>query len=154
GVTPFMALLAGFTVLLSRYSRQEDIVVGIPIASRHQIEVEELIGLFINTLVLRVDLSGNPSFRGLLAQVREVTLGAYAHQDLPFEQLVEALQPERDQSRSPLFNVLFTLRQGNMSSGQLSSDITLSFCPVENGTAKFDLTFQIVEMDRGMMTVV
>src|SRR2546421_5332266 len=105
-----MTLLAGFRVLLARYSGQEDIAVGTPIATRTRAEVEGLIGLFINTLVLRTDLSGNPSFQEVLGRVREVALGAYAHQDMPFEQVVEVLQPERDLSRSPLFQVLFGLQ--------------------------------------------
>src|SRR4029079_7760678 len=99
GATLFMTLLAAFQALLARYSGQEDIVVGTPIAGRTRVEVEGLIGLFVNTLVLRTDLSGQPSFGELVRRVRAVTLGAYAHQDLPFELLVEALHPERDLCR-------------------------------------------------------
>ncbi len=113
GVTPFMTLLAAFHALLSRYSGQTDLVVGSPIAGRNRREVEGLIGFFANTLALRVDASGEVSFRELLGRVREVCLGAYAHQDLPFEQLVDALQPVRDLSRSPLFQVMFVLQDSS-----------------------------------------
>src|SRR6185436_14143861 len=110
GTTLFMTLLAVFAGLLSRYSRQTDIVVGSPIANRTRAELEGLIGFFVNTLVLRVDLDGQPSFRQLLRRVKEVTLGGYAHQDLPFEKLVEALHPDRNLSHNPLFQVMFVLQ--------------------------------------------
>src|SRR5205823_13072884 len=103
GCTPYMALLAAFETLLHRYSGQEDFCVGTPVAGRTRPELEGLIGFFVNTLVLRADLTGDPSFRELLGRVRETALGAYAHQALPFEALVEALQPRRDLSRTPLF---------------------------------------------------
>src|ERR1019366_9840470 len=109
-VTLFMTLLASFQVLLMRYSGQDDISVGSPIANRQQAETENVIGFFVNTLVLRSDLAGNPRFVDLLHHVREVCLGAYAHQDIPFEKIVEELAPERDLSRSPLFQVLFILQ--------------------------------------------
>ena len=105
-----MTLLAAFKALLLRYTGQDDLVVGSPVAGRNRPETEELIGFFINTLVLRTDLAGDPTFRELLARVREVTLGAYAHQDVPFEQLVEELQPGRHPRRTPLFQVLFNLQ--------------------------------------------
>src|SRR5207248_1593971 len=98
-VTPFMALLTAFQVLLQRYTGQDDIAVGCPVANRNRPELEKLIGFFVNTLVMRTDLSGNPTFRDVLERVREVALSAYAHQDLPFERLVEELQPKRDPSR-------------------------------------------------------
>src|SRR5262249_50824061 len=106
-VTLFMTLLAAFKALLYRYSRQEDIWVGTPIANRNRAEIEDLIGLFVNTVVLRANLSGDPSYSVLLEKIREVTLSAYGRQDLPFEKLVDELQPERDFSRTPLFQVMF-----------------------------------------------
>jgi len=108
GATMFMALLAGFLVLLGRYAGLDDVVAGTPVANRNRAETEGLIGFFVNTLVMRADLSGDPGFAELLGRVRAVALGAYAHQDLPFELLVEALAPERDRSRTPLFQVFFS----------------------------------------------
>ncbi|MGA1622030.1 MAG: condensation domain-containing protein, partial [Synechocystis sp.] len=108
--TLFMVVLAAFQLLLSRYTGEQDIVVGTPIANRRYLETEKLIGCFANTLVLRSDLSGNPTFRELLARIRTTTQAAYAHQDLPFEKLVEALHPDRDMSRMPLFQVMFAFQ--------------------------------------------
>src|SRR6185369_5953299 len=110
GVTPFMTLLAAFYVLLSRYSGQEDLVVGTDIANRTRSETEPLLGFFANTLPLRADLSDRPSFRELLKQIRETCIEAYAHQDVPFEKLVEELQPERSLSHQPLFQVFFSMQ--------------------------------------------
>ena len=115
-VTLFMLLLAAFQTLLHRYTGQEDIVLGTPIAGRTQTESENLIGIFLNTLVLRTDLSGDPSFRDLLKRVRKVALEAYAHQDLPFEKLVEEINPVRDTSRSPLFQVMFAVQEADAHS--------------------------------------
>ncbi|HEY6190004.1 MAG TPA: amino acid adenylation domain-containing protein, partial [Pyrinomonadaceae bacterium] len=134
GVTLFMLLLAAFQTLLSRYSGQEDIVVGSPIANRTRAEVEGLIGFFVNTLVLRTRLEGRPSFREVLGRVREAALGAYAHQDVPFEMLVEELEPERDMSRTPLFQVMFVLQNAPQESVMLS-DLSISGVAVEAGTA-------------------
>jgi hypothetical protein len=149
GVTLFMTLLAAFDVLLYRYSGQEDFCVGSAVANRNRAETEELIGFFVNTLVLRADLSGNPSFKELLGRVREVTLGAYAHQDVPFEQLVEDLQPTRDLSRPPLFQVMLILQNIPMHMLQLGN-LTLSAVEAELKTAKFDLTLSSFESEQGI----
>jgi non-ribosomal peptide synthetase component F len=104
-----MTLLAAFSILLHRYTGEDDIVVGTPIAGRNRQEIEGLIGFFLNHIVLRIDLSGHPSFRELLHRARDMALGAYVHQDLPFERLLEELQPQRDLSRTPLFQVYFNM---------------------------------------------
>src|SRR5882672_488894 len=149
GVTLFMTLLAGFQTLLYRYSGQEDIAVGTPIANRNRAETEELIGFFVNTLVLRCDLSGNPSVRELLQRVREVALGGYAHQDVPFEKLVEELQPERNLSHSPLFQVMFGLQ--NAAAGALELEgLSLSPLEIESGVTKFDLVLNLQETEQGL----
>ncbi len=151
--TLFMTLLAAFKVLLYRYTGQEDISVGSPIANRTRAEIENLIGFFVNTLVLRSDLGGNPTFREFLAQVRATALEAYAHQDLPFEMLVEAIQPARDMSRPPLFQVMFVLQ--NAPGGALSlPGLTLSALETASGTAKFDLTLSAQETPEGLSLVV
>ena len=147
--TLFMTLLAGFQTLLGRYSRQEQICVGTPIAGRDRSEIEGLIGVFINTLVLRGDLSGSPTFEELLARVRETTLTAYEHQDLPFELLVEELQPKRDLSRSPLFQAMFVLQNAPIPQKHLR-DLTFSPLEFETGTSKFDLFCQFEETESGL----
>ncbi len=153
GVTLFMLLLAAFQVLLARYSGQADIVVGTPIAGRVRRETEGLIGLFLNTLALRTDLSGEISFRELLGRVREVSLGAYMHQDVPFEKLVEELQPERSLSQSPLFQVLFVLQ--HIQSGRVKlSDLHLEPVGVSSETAKVDFAMELAETPLGLQGVV
>lgn len=149
GVSLFMTLLTAFKALLYRYTDQEDIIVGSPIANRNRGEVEGLIGFFVNTLVMRTYLGDNPSFRELLSRVREVVLGAYAHQDLPFEKLVEELQPKRDLSRSPLFQVMFAFQDAQMPVLELSS-LTLKPLEIDNQTAEFDLTLSLVETEQGL----
>jgi amino acid adenylation domain-containing protein/non-ribosomal peptide synthase protein (TIGR01720 family) len=145
----FMTLLAAFQALLYRYTGQEDVSVGTPIANRNRAEIEGLIGFFVNTLVLRTDLSGDPGFRELLARVREVAVSAYAHQDVPFEMLVDALQPERDMSHTPLFQVMFTLQDAPARALKLPG-LTLSPVVIDNRTAKFDLTLAIVDKAEGL----
>ena len=144
GCTLFMGLLAAFESVVFRHTGQSDVVVGSPIANRNRTEIEGLIGCFVNTLVLRTDLSGEPTFRELLQRVRKVTLEAYAHQDLPFEKLVMDLQPVRDQSYSPLFQVMFIL-QNTPQPAPKTEALTVSPFGVENGTTKFDLTLYFYE---------
>jgi amino acid adenylation domain-containing protein/non-ribosomal peptide synthase protein (TIGR01720 family) len=155
GVTLFMALLAAFQSLLHRYSRQDDIVVGSPVANRNRTEVEGMIGLFVNTLVLRTDLSGDPTFRDLLKRVREMASAAYAHQEIPFEKLVEELAPERHVSRTPLFQVMFVFQNNQANAKKHKGGAALSayrLNQVDPGTAKFDLTLSIMETKRGLET--
>jgi len=144
-VTLFMLLLAAFKVLLHRYTGQEDILVGSPIANRNRDELKRLIGFFVNTLVLRTNLEGNSSFQELLSRVRRVALEAYTHQDLPFDKLVEAIQPVRDVSYTPLFQVSFVLRNP-LELGEIP-DLTLSSFNVESTKAQFDLSL-IVELNK------
>jgi amino acid adenylation domain-containing protein len=149
GVTLFMTLLAAFKVLLYRYSGQEDIIVGTAIANRNSVELEKLIGFFINTLPLRVNLSGNPTFRELLARVRETALGAYAHQDLPFEKLVSELQPERSLHQMPLFQVFFALQNAPTTAVRLPG-VTVIPMAIEANMAKMDLIMVIGETGQTM----
>ena len=145
GVTLFMMLLAAFKVFLYRYTGQEDLIVGSPIANRHRQELERLIGFFVNTLAMRTNLSGNPTFRDLLKLVRETALGAYAHQDLPFEYLVEQLQPSRDLSHSPLVQVVFVLQNTPDRKAKLP-DLVVTPLKYQAETAKFDLSLYFDEL--------
>ena len=147
GVTLYMTLFAAFGALLSRYSSQEDIVIGSPMAGRSRPETEQLIGFFVNTLVLRADLSGDPSFRELLGRVRRVTLEAQAHQELPFDFLVKELQPQREFGHNPFFQVLLSLDSAPPVS---ALDWTLSQEEVPTGTAKFDLSLLLTDQPEGL----
>ncbi|MCP4660219.1 MAG: amino acid adenylation domain-containing protein, partial [bacterium] len=148
-VTLYMTLLAAFAALLGRWCGQQDIVVGSPIAGRNRREIEGLIGFFVNTLVLRTDLTGDPSFEQLSARVRRVALNAYAHQNLPFEQLVEELQPRRDASLHPLFQVMFALQNAPQPTVE-SSGLALTPLAIERVTAAFDLTLSLQETEAGV----
>ncbi|MCP4655908.1 MAG: non-ribosomal peptide synthetase, partial [bacterium] len=144
----FMTALAAFAALLHRYTGQPELVVGSPVANRGRAELEGLIGMFINTLVLRVELAGgttdpDPSFQELLERVRETALGAYVHQDLPFERLVDELQPQRDLSRSPLFQVMFIFDRGR--DRELEPGLSMRALEVDTRTAKFDLTLHLLD---------
>ncbi|KYC36593.1 non-ribosomal peptide synthetase [Scytonema hofmannii PCC 7110] len=153
-VTLFTLLLAAFNVLLYKYTYQNDIVVGTDIANRNRVETEGLIGFLINTLVLRTNLSGNPTFRSLLSRVREVTLGAYDHQDLSFDKLVDVLNPERNLSQMvPLFQVKFDLQSAQVEPLELL-DLTVTPLVLDNGTAKFELRFNLQETNRGIKGLV
>ena len=149
GGTLFMTLITAFAILLGRYSGEEDIVIGSPIANRNYSEIESLIGFFVNTLMLRIDLKENPPFQELLDRVRQVALNAYAHQNLPFEKLVEELQPERSLSHNPLFQVMFVLQNAPMGKLELPG-LTLTPLELENITSKFDLTLSINETSLGL----
>ncbi len=148
--TLYMVLLAGLQILLSRWSGQDDIAVGSPIAGRTQRKTEGMIGFFINTLVMRTELSGDPTFVELLGRVKSVTQRAYTHQDLPFERLVAELQPERDLSRQALFQVMFALQNMPLSSSGLPG-LTGRRVPLAAPTSKFDLTIEFFEMDSGLV---
>jgi amino acid adenylation domain-containing protein len=148
-VTLFMTLLAGFKVLLNRYTRRADIVVGSPFAGRNLTETEGLIGFFINTLVLRTDLSGNPTFRELLARVRGVALGAYAHQDLAFEKLVEETEPERHTTHSPVYQIMFEMQNAAEEKLELPG-LAIDSLKLDLAAAKFDLTLSMDELDQGI----
>jgi len=143
-VTLFMTLLTSFQTLLYRYTGQDDIVIGTPIAGRNRADIEGLIGFFVNTLVLRTRIPAKLSFRELLKEVREVTLGAYTHQDLPFEKLVEELQPERDMGHTPLFQVMFALQSAPREVEELA-EVAMTNFTSQQTTAKFDLTLSMEE---------
>ncbi|MDB6110672.1 MAG: amino acid adenylation protein, partial [Pedosphaera sp.] len=149
-VTLFMMLLAAFKALLYRYTQQEDIIVGTPMAGRTRMETEGLIGFFVNTLPLRTRLSGDLSFLELLKQVREVALGAYSHQDLPFEKLVQELHPERSAGQMPFMKVLFMARTGTSKNVKFPG-LTIEFLGIGTETAKFDITLGVQETDQGLM---
>ncbi|MEM8962730.1 MAG: amino acid adenylation domain-containing protein, partial [Acidobacteriota bacterium] len=139
GATPFMALLTAVSVVLGRWSGQDDFAIGTPIAGRTRAEMEPLIGFFVNTLALRVDLDGNPSFRTLLGQIRETTLGAYAHQDVPFERLVAALEPDRDPAHPPFFQTAVSLQNAPFERVSLGDDVSVEPVTGSSTTAKYDL---------------
>jgi len=149
GTTLFMTLWSVFAVLLSRYSGQTDIVIGSPIANRTHPDLESLIGFFVNTLVLRLDLSDSPPFAEVLRQARRVALDAYAHQDIPFEQLVEALQPERNLSHAPFFQVMFVLQNAPPPDLELPG-LDATILESESTSSKFDLTLEITETAAGL----
>jgi amino acid adenylation domain-containing protein len=150
GVTLFMTLLAAFQSLMSRYSGQNDVVVGSPIAGRNFAELEPLIGFFVNTLALRGDLSGDPSFRELLARTKEACLEAYAYQDIPFEKLVEELQPERSLSHNPIFQVLFAHQNAPMQTLQLPG-IGLERAAIHPGTSILDMSWFAMDVPEGLL---
>ena len=153
GSSLFMTLLTAFVILLSRYSGQEDIIIGSPISNRNRVALEPLIGFFVNTLVLRTRLEGNPTFIELLQQVRQMALDAYTHQDVPFDQLVETLQPQRHLSHSPLFQVMFVLQNSPVSKLELG-DLQVTQIELTRGTAgaNFDLTLSMQEKDSELGT--
>ncbi|MCP4661110.1 MAG: AMP-binding protein, partial [bacterium] len=149
GSTPFMTLLAVFQALMGRYAGQTDLATGSPIANRNRAETEALVGFFVNTLVLRADLGRDPRFRDLVTRLRDVALGAYAHQDLPFELLVEELEPDRSLSRNPLFQVVFMLQNMPSAPAELAPGLRAELEDVLIGEAKFDLTMAVVESEEG-----
>ncbi|MBD2603275.1 amino acid adenylation domain-containing protein [Scytonema hofmannii FACHB-248] len=149
GATLFMGLLGVFSTLLMRYSGQEDFLIGTPIANRNRKEIEDLIGFFVNTLIIKSDLSGSPDFLTLLLRIKEETLQAYAHQDVPFERIVEEIQPERNLSYNPLFQVMFVLQNAPMGKLELPQ-LQLTPLELEQVTAKFDLTLSMVETEQGL----
>src|SRR5262249_43757617 len=144
-------MLSAFQTLLHRWSGQDDICVGSPIANRNRVETEGLIGFIVNTLVLRANFGGDPTFLELMRQNREVALGAYAHQDLPFERLMQALHPTRDVRHSSLFQVLFVLQNAPVHIPPLPGLTPRLLLDRHNGTAKFDLTLGLTEMPEGLV---
>jgi non-ribosomal peptide synthetase component F len=152
GVTLFMTLLAAFKTLLYRYTGQEDIIVGSPIANRNRTEIKDLIGCFLNILVMRTDLGGNPTFRELVSQVSDVVVGAYIHQDLPFEKLIEEIQLDQVLSYNPLFQVLFVLQDAPTLAVELSY-LTITYLDTDRGTAKFDLSLLIENTGKEFIAV-
>jgi amino acid adenylation domain-containing protein len=149
GCTLFMTLLAAFQVIAARYTGQEDIIVGSPIANRNRAEIEGLIGYFLNTLTLRANLSGNPTFREVMSRVREVSLAAYANQDVPYEKLVEELRPARDQSYNPVFQTMFVF-QNAPAPALKTNDLVISPFEIDAGISKFDLTMNLEDSPDGI----
>ncbi|MFE6489548.1 condensation domain-containing protein, partial [Streptomyces sp. NPDC057757] len=149
GVTTFMTLMATYQILLRTYTGHHDIAVGTPVANRNRSETEDLIGFFVNTLVLRADLTGNPTLREVLRRTRDTALNAYAHQDLPFERLVSELAPQRDLSRTPLFQTMLTVQDATLDSWQLPG-LDVRTLPLGDDVAKFDLTVTATESDTGL----
>ncbi|HEY9664062.1 MAG TPA: condensation domain-containing protein, partial [Allocoleopsis sp.] len=147
--TLFMTLLAAFQSLLSYYTGQNDIPIGSLFSDRYHPEMDQVMGFFVNTVVLRIDSSGSPNFQQLLGRVKHIALEAYAHQDLPFDEVVQALQPDRDLNQNPLFQVLFNLQTTSTLSWELV-DVTLTRLPLDNGTAKFDLFLELTETPEGI----
>ncbi|HLP89583.1 MAG TPA: amino acid adenylation domain-containing protein [Nostocaceae cyanobacterium] len=147
GTTLFMGFLAVFSTLLQRYSGQEDLLIGTPIANRNRKQIEDLIGFFVNTLVIHADLAGNPEFTTLLGRIKEETLEAFAHQDVPFEKIVEEIQPDRNLNQNPLFQVMFILQNAPMGKLELP-DLTFTPLEMEQVTAKFDLSLSIIEAEQ------
>lgn len=148
-VTLFMLLLSAFMVLLHRYTGQDDILIGTPVANRPDAQLQKLIGFFINTIALRADLSHNPTFHELLHHVRDLALEAFEHQDMPFEHVVSLIEPRRDASRSPLFQYLFVLEKESWSEAQLN-ELTLSPVEIESGCAIYDLVLSLVDSGKGL----
>ncbi len=148
-----MTLLAGFATLLSSYSGEEDILIGSPVAGRSRVETEPLIGFFLNTLVLRVDLAGDPTFSELIGRVREMALGAYAHQDVPFEKIVEELRPSRSLSHNPLFQVWLVVQNTPFQTARLAG-ATLEPVELPTSTARHDLQLTLWETGEGIRGLV
>ncbi|MGZ4969988.1 MAG: amino acid adenylation domain-containing protein [Methylobacter sp.] len=149
--TLFMTLFAVFNVLLFRYSHQQDVCVGTPVANRNKLQIEGLIGFFVNTLVLRTDLSGDPQFDELLAQIKSTVLNAQNHQDLPFEQVVDMLKPERSRSYNPLFQIWFTVHNAMQQSPAMPG-LSIAGVEGEDTVSKFDLALHVQEQDSGLLT--
>lgn len=150
-ITPFMPLLAAFQILLHEYSKQDDVVVGTVLANRNRLETENLIGFFVNLVVLRMDFSGNPNFREVLQRVRNLSLDAYSNQDLPFEKVVEALNPKRSLTQTPLFQVLFVLQNSPMPPVELPQT-KLSVLEIDPGVSQFDLVLNVQDTPQGFLT--
>jgi hypothetical protein len=146
----FIVLLAAFKVLLHRYTGSTDLVVGTPIANRNHVEIERIVGFFVNTLVLRTDVSGDPTFREYLGRVRQAALDAYAHQDLPFERLVQELQPKRDLSRNPMFQLTCQLTNTGRPDWQHQGHVDVFPLEIEKGTADVDLALDFRVVSGGL----